>query len=107
MYSRVTRFKIPAHKIDLAIKTMEGRIAAGAQRHAGFAGFAGEMLLVDREGQEAMLVAYYKDKTSMDSSVEAARQLRDQVAGGLGAEVMSVNEYEIAVADIATPITTC
>ncbi|GAC1471833.1 MAG: hypothetical protein PVSMB3_03980 [Candidatus Dormibacteraceae bacterium] len=106
MYSRVTRLKVPADKIELAIQAMQGRVDAGPQRHEAFAGFAGEMLLVDREGQEAMLVAYYQDKASMDSTAEAARQLRDQVVGRLGAKVVSVNEYEIAVADIPSPITT-
>jgi hypothetical protein len=35
-----------------------------------------------------------------------ARQLRDQVVSGLGAEAVSVNEYQIAVVDIPSPITT-
>jgi hypothetical protein len=30
----------------------------------------------------------------------------DEVVGGLAAKVVSVNEYEIAVADIPSPITT-
>ena len=106
MYSRVSRFNIPADKIELASQAMQGRVDAGPQRHEAFAGFAGETLLVDHEGQEAVLIVYYKDKASMDSSAEPARQLRDQVVSGLGAEAVSVNEYQIAVSDMPSPITT-
>jgi hypothetical protein len=48
-----------------------------------------------------MLIVYYQDKVTLDSSAEAARQLRDQIATGLlGAKTLSVNEYQVAVSDL-------
>jgi hypothetical protein len=105
MHSRVTRFKVPPDKFDLVIRAMQARVDAGAQRHEDFHGFAGETLLMDRDREEALLIAYYQDKASMALSVEKARHLRDQIAGGLGVQVLSVGEYVVAVSDIPSPIT--
>ena len=104
MHSRVTRFKVPPDKLDLVIRTMQARVDAGAARHEGFAGFAGETLLIDRDEQEAVLIAYYQDKASLVLSGDRARDLREQIAGGLGLQVLSVGEYDVAVSDIPSPI---
>ena len=106
MYSRLSRFRMPADRIAPAIAAMQARVATGAQRHEAFKGFVGEMLLVDRAGPELVMIACYRDKASIDSSMEAAQQLRDLVVSQLGAELVSVDEYEIAVADMPSPILT-
>jgi hypothetical protein len=105
MHSRVTRFKVPPDKFDLVIRAMQGRVDAGAQRYEDFHGFAGETLLIDRDREEALLIAYYQDSASMALSAERAQHLPEQIAGGLGVQVLSVDEYEVAVSDIPSPIT--
>ncbi len=105
MHSRVSRFKVPPDKFDLVIRAMQARVDAGAQRLEGFDGFAGETLLIDRDGEEAVLIAYYQDRASMALSAERARLLREQIAGGSGMQFLSVGEYDVAVSDIPSPIT--
>ncbi len=105
MYSRVSRFKLPADKLDLVIRAMQARVDAGPRRHESFAGLAGETLLIDRDRAEAVLVAYYQDRASLIENADRARQLREQIAGTFGAQALSVDEYEVAVSDIPSPIT--
>jgi hypothetical protein len=77
MHSRVSRFKVPPNKLDLVIRAMQARVDAGAHRHEGFEGFARETLLVNRDGKEAVLIAYYQDRASLALNAERARQLRE------------------------------
>ncbi|HXN02438.1 MAG TPA: hypothetical protein VN973_11200 [Candidatus Dormibacteraeota bacterium] len=85
------------------IRAMQDRVASGPQRHEAFVGFAGETLLVDRDAQEALLIAYYVDRASLDANAERSRQLREQLAGRLGVQLLSVAEYEVAASDFQLP----
>jgi hypothetical protein len=94
MYARVPTFKFGAKDIDAAIKLFEEKTLPQLRTVTGF---KGATMLVSRETGLTRTVVYWDSREALDSSFEPTRALRAQYVDEFGAELVSVEEFEVAV----------
>ena len=94
MYARVPAFKFGAKDIDAAIKLFEEKTLPQLRTVAGF---KGATMLVDRETGLVRTVVYWESREALDSSFEPTKALRAQFVNEFGAELVSVEQFEVAV----------
>ncbi len=95
MFARVTTLQGTPEKIEEAIRNFrEQALPAGRNMK----GFQGGYFLVDRKTGKGMSVALWDTENDMRASEEAADRLRAQIASAAGAQIVSVERYEVAVA---------
>jgi hypothetical protein len=94
MYARTPTFKIGPDKIDAAIRLFEESSLPQLQT---LSGFKGASLLVDREQGMFRVIGYWEDRQAVDSSEARARGLRDELTQKLGAQLVSIEIWEVPV----------
>jgi hypothetical protein len=94
MYARVPTFRIPAQNIDASITHFKETSLPGLRK---LAGFKGATALVSRETGTLRIVAYWDSREALESSFEPTKALRAQYVDKLGAELVSLEEFEVAV----------
>jgi hypothetical protein len=94
MYARVPTFQISAESIDAAILHFE---EVAVPRLRKLPGFKGATLLVSREKGMARAVVYWDSRETLDSSFEPTKGLRAEYTEKFGAELASIEEFEVAV----------
>ena len=93
-YARVPTFKISAQGIDAAIRHFEEVSLVQLRK---LPGLKGATMLVSREKGLIRIVVYWDSRETLDSSAETAKGLRAEFAAKLGAELLSLEEFEVAV----------
>ena len=94
MYARVSKFKVPADRIDQDVQKSRELIS----RVSDTAGSHGVYYLVDRKNGQTMAVTLWDDERSMTESEEMAQQVREEGVEAIqGAEIVSVDHYEVAL----------
>ena len=71
---------------------------------AAIDGFSHAYFMVDRESGKGMSITIWETEEALNASVEKANELREQGAAAGGAEIESVQHYEIGVT-VGTPAT--
>ena len=94
MYARVPTFKIGVQDLDASIRFFE---ETTLPRLREIAGFKGATVLVDRQTGVLRIVAYWDSRESLRSSFEPTKALRAAYVDKLGAEQLSLEEFEVAV----------
>lgn len=97
MYARATTLEGSPDGVDEAIRGYEGALST----FRGIDGNRGAFLLIDRGNGRGIGVTLWESEEAMRNSRQRADELRQQAAASVGATVESVEEYEIAVWDIA------
>ena len=94
MYARVPTFKMSAESIDAAIPHFEH---VTVPRLRDLPGFKGATLLVSREKGTTRAIVYWDSRETLDSSLEPTQSLRAEYTEKFGAELASLEEFEVAV----------
>ncbi|MEU8225678.1 hypothetical protein [Kribbella sp. NPDC048915] len=76
---------------------------ASLPRIEDLSGFCSASLLVDRSSGRTVSSITYDSREAMDSTREAAASMRAAIAKDVGAEVLDVGEFELAIAHLRVP----
>jgi len=101
MYGRVTWYTGSPDRAEAGIQGFKDALPS-VQKLPGYLGAA---LLVDRDGGEAMTIAYYRDQQALADTRAMATQIRE-AQQEQGARVTRVEEYEITAMERSEPGTT-
>lgn len=95
MFARVTTIQAPPESTEEAIIVTREKAIPQARQ---IAGFKGALSLVDRTTGKGLTITLWESEEALKTSDEAANQIRsDAVAAVTGAEVVSVDRYEVAI----------
>jgi heme-degrading monooxygenase HmoA len=94
MWARVTRFEEPTNRIDDDIRDSRGAIAELIRRVPGSRGV---YYLVDRDTGHTMAVTLWETEEAMRASEDEAARLREESTARVGARVVSVERFEVAL----------
>jgi heme-degrading monooxygenase HmoA len=94
LYARVPTFKISVQSIDASIRYFEEATSAQLRK---IPGFRGGTMLVNRDEGIVRIVALWESREALDSSFEPTKALRAAYSDKFGAELVSLEEFEVAV----------
>ncbi len=94
MYARVPTFKIGAQHMDASIRHFEETSLPQLRK---LAGFKGATVLASRETGILRVIAYWDTQEALESSFEPTRAVRAQYTDKFGAELVSLEVFEVAV----------
>jgi hypothetical protein len=94
MYARVPTFKIGAESIDAAVRHFKDVTVPELRK---LPGFEGATMLVSREKGMARAIVCWDSRQTLDSSFEPTKGLRAEYTEKFGAELVSLEEFEVAV----------
>lgn len=97
MFARVNTLQGSPDRVDDAIRDVQERILPGVGQAVGFKGL---LMLVDRRSGKALGITLWDSEEQMRASEEQASQLRSASADATGAEVVSVERFEVALNEI-------
>lgn len=92
MFARVSIYDIPEDRADEAIESFERAL----ETIAGADGLSEALFLVNREGK-GIALTLWDDHEAMSASRVTASRLRSEAAASVVADVVSVDEFEVAV----------
>ncbi len=92
MYARVPTFKIDVQHLDESVRHFEETSLPQLQK---LAGFKGAVVLVGRETGILRVIAYWDTREALDSSFEATKAVRAQYTDKFGAELVSLEVFEV------------
>lgn len=93
MWARVSRFKGPVDRVDEDILDSKRR----AGEVASIPGSRGIYYLVDRETGDAMALTLWESEQALRASEEQADRIRKESASQVGAEIVEVRRFEVAI----------
>jgi len=94
MFARVSTFQGSPERVDEGIKIAEEQALPAAK---ALEGFKGMLMLVDRDTGNSIAVTLWESEEAMNASVEAANKIRGNVASAAGEQIVSVEQYEVAI----------
>ncbi len=94
MFARVSTFQGSPERVDEGIKIAEEQALPAAK---ALEGFKGMLMLVDRDAGKSIAVTLWESEEAMNASVEAANKIRGDVASAAGEQIVSVEQYEVAI----------
>lgn len=97
---RCTWLQSPTDTTDLAIDTFKTYVLPRAEQMDGFCSAS---LFVDRASGQAVSATAWDSRAAMEAGREQASQLRTATAGQIGAEIVDVVEFDLAVAHLRVP----
>jgi heme-degrading monooxygenase HmoA len=97
MYARVSTYSGDGDRLLQGFADVTGPLEA-------IDGFSHAYFLVDRESGKGMSITIWKTEEALQASVRQADELRQQGAAAGGAEIESVQHYEIGMT-VGTPAT--
>ena len=98
--ARVARFRMDPSQAQHGIDVY--RMVA-VPRMDDLEGFCSASLVVDRQSGMAVSTAAYESRQAMENTRDQVQQLRTQVTEEAGAELVSVEEYELVLAHLHMP----
>ena len=103
MYARVTTTQAQPDKADEAARVIKDQVIPSAQQ---IAGFKGGLWLIDRASGNGLTVTLYETQDALRASEAAAAKIRQDSVNQLGADLVSVETYElVGSAGLAEAIT--
>lgn len=99
MFGRLTRFAGVADDgtLELYLRLVRERVLPVVQAIPGFSGY---LALSDGERGEVLVLTLWASEQQMQASEETTVQLRSQAADKVGASVLSVERFRVAVSDL-------
>jgi heme-degrading monooxygenase HmoA len=94
MFARVSTLQGSAEGLDGGIKVAEEKALPAAR---ALEGFKGMLMLVDRATGKSIAVTLWESEEAMNASAEAANKIRGDVASAAGEQIVSVEQYEVAI----------
>ncbi len=94
MYARVTTLEVPPERVDEVTRFTQEQILSQLRQ---LQGFKGALLLGDPQGGRLRGTFLWESAEALLGSAEAASGLRSSLAEATGAEVVSVEEYEVSL----------
>ena len=96
MHARVTTISGSPAEADAGIETFRANVLPFTREHG-----KGAILLLDRQGGEAIAITLWEDEEAMRASEESGNSLRAQAADQMGAtQTPTIGRYEVAVFDV-------
>lgn len=99
MFARVSTFQGPPEQTAEGIRLAREQILPAAKLQDGFEGI---YLLFDRETGRSLSITLWETEADMKASEEAASRVRNESVRAAGDAVVSVEHYEVALADLET-----
>ena len=96
MHARVTTLTVPSEQQDGAVKSYSDAITL----FRDMPGNRGAFLFIDRNAGSGVGVTLWESEQAMVESRERAKELRQKAAASASGEIVSVNEYEVAVWEV-------
>ena len=91
MHARLTKYSIPADRVDEFIQAFEGRMSEPEEARP-----SDGYLLIDRGAGKAVSISLWESKQAMTSGAEKGTGSRQRVLDASGASVSSTSEFEVA-----------
>jgi hypothetical protein len=104
MHARVNTFQGTPEGVEPAIKNVREQVLPNLRQVAGWAGLVS---LVDRATGKSIGITLWESDAALRKSEEAANSIRQQSASAGGAQIVSVERYEVTdfvLAEQAAPI---
>lgn len=97
MYARVTTFQSSPERLDESVQAALDHVVPAARRVDGFLGL---LSLVDRSSGREVAITLWRDAEAMRASEGWADQVRSEGAEAVGETIVSVERYEVAIAEL-------
>jgi heme-degrading monooxygenase HmoA len=94
MYARVNRFQEHTDDLDEATRIARHELVPQLE---GVPGFLGVQSLVDRSTGRSLAITYWETEEAMHASETRAGRVRSDAEALTGAELLSVERYEVAL----------
>jgi len=98
MFARVTTLQGPSDQVDEGIKSVREQVIPAARQMKGFQGM---LALADRNTGKMLGITLWDNEKDLQQNEEAANQLRSGAASDGGAEIGSVERFEVVVDETA------
>ena len=92
MYGRITRTKSSPDDLEKGVRNFQEQVVKPASEQQGFAGI---VLLVNRQTGEGLGITYWDDKAALDASADKMKQVRENSTQVMGTQIVSVETAEI------------
>ena len=97
---RTTWIKVPPDQADRAIEFYKDSVLPSLEN---LEGFCSASLLINRSSGRAVSSATFDSRDAMERNREQAKELRNTRTRELGADVLDVGEFELALAHLRVP----
>jgi hypothetical protein len=97
---RATWMKVPPDQADRAIEFYKDSVLPSLE---DLEGFCSASLLIDRASGRAVSSATFDSREAMERNQEQAKELRNTRTRELGADVLDIGEFELALAHLRVP----
>jgi heme-degrading monooxygenase HmoA len=97
---RTTWIKIPRDQADRSIEFYKDSVLPALE---GLEGFCSSSFLMDRSSGRAVSSTTFDSRDAMDRNREQAKELRNTRTREMGADVLDVGEFELALAHLRVP----
>lgn len=101
MFARMTTLQGSVAKVADGIKAVQEQVIPSAQKMPGFKGM---IALADRSSGKMLGITFWESEDAMRQSAEAANQLRSASAASGGAQVVSVEQFEVVADTLGSSI---
>jgi heme-degrading monooxygenase HmoA len=98
MFARMTTLQGSPTSVTDGIKAVQEQVIPAAQKMAGFKGM---IALADRASGKMVGLTFWENEQAMRQSEEAATQLRSASAAAGGANIVSVDHFEVVADTVA------
>lgn len=93
MYARIPTFKLDPQSVDASVQYFEQTTEAALR---DIPGYKGAYVLVDRDKGVLRVVALWESREALEASFEPTKALRAAYLDKFGAELSSLEEFEVA-----------
>lgn len=100
--ARVTWLQVPVERVEQQIDAFRMRVLPQLQE---LPGFSSASLVVDRGTGRAAGAVVYASRDALAGSREATKRIRSETAAAVGADVLDVAEFDLALAHLRVPET--
>jgi hypothetical protein len=97
---RATWIKVPPDQADRAIDFYKTSVLPSLE---DLEGFCSSSLLIDRSSGRAVSSTTFDSRGAMERNQEQAKELRNTRTRELGADVLDIGEFELALAHLRVP----
>jgi heme-degrading monooxygenase HmoA len=97
---RTTWIRMPADQTDRLLEDYKSSVLPAIE---GLEGFCSASLLIDRSTGRAVSSATFDSREAMDRNRDKASEIRSERTRELGADIIDVGEFELALAHLRVP----
>jgi quinol monooxygenase YgiN len=97
VFARVSTFQGDPKETDNSVQTVWNEIVPKIPKFKGCMGF---YYLVDRNSGKSIGITLWETREALDESKRAADENRNQTADKAGGEIISVEQFEIAISEL-------